>query len=177
MRGLVVRQRLSSERFLLFQSLKPIGAMMSDAETLGPVDYLVVEFPADRANFSGEVAKELTALVDRDVVRVLDLLLMRKNPDGSIEAEELVDADQAEVGELSRLEGDLALLLAAEDVEAIGAALEPGSIAGVLVWENSWAGPFGAAVRRAGGQLVANGRIPTQGLLAAIGSQTNGEGA
>ena len=150
---------------------------MSETDVLGPVDYLVVEFPADKANFSGEVADELTALVDRDLIRILDLVLIRKNFDGSVEAEELADVDKANVGELARLEGDLALLLAEEDVEAIGAQLEPGSIAGVLVWENSWAGPFGAAVRRAGGQMVANGRIPTQALLAAVGDGTNGEGA
>jgi hypothetical protein len=149
---------------------------MSETDVLGPVDYLVVEFPADQANFSGEVADELTALVDRDVVRILDLVLMRKNADGSVEADELADVDKGEIGELARLEGDLALLLAADDIEAIGAALEPGSIAGVLVWENRWAGPFGAAVRRAGGQMVANGRIPTQGLLAAVGAESNGEG-
>ena len=150
---------------------------MSETDVLGPVDYLVVEFPADKANFSGEVADELTALVDRELVRILDLVLIRKNLDGSVEAEELADVDKANVGELARLEGDLALLLAEEDVEAIGAQLEPGSIAGVLVWENAWAGPFGAAVRRAGGQMVANGRIPTQALLAAVGNGSNGEGA
>jgi hypothetical protein len=150
---------------------------MSETDVLGPVDYLVVEFPADKANFSGEVANELTALVDRDLVRILDLVLIRKNLDGSVEADELADVDKAAVGELARLEGDLALLLAEEDIEAIGAALEPGSIAGVLVWENAWAGPFGAAVRRAGGQMVANGRVPTQALLAAVGNGTNGEGA
>jgi hypothetical protein len=150
---------------------------MSETDVLGPVDYLVVEFPADKANFSGEVADELTALVDRDLVRILDLVLIRKNLDGSVEADELADVDKANVGELARLEGDLALLLAEEDVEAIGAQLEPGSIAGVLVWENSWAGPFGAAVRRAGGQMVANGRIPTQALLATVGNGNNGEGA
>ena len=150
---------------------------MTESDVMGPVDYLVVEFPADKAQFSGEVAHELTSLVDRDLVRVLDLVLLRKNEDGSIEAEELADADEAAVGELSRLEGDLALLLAEEDVEAIGAALEPGSIAGVLVWENTWAGPFGAAVRRAGGQMVASGRIPTQALLATVGAGADEEGA
>jgi hypothetical protein len=102
---------------------------------------------------------------------------LRKNADGSVEAEELADVDESAVGELRKLEADLALLLAAEDVEAIGAALEPGSIAGVVVWENTWAAPFGAAVRRAGGQLVANGRIPTQALLAAIEAENDTEGA
>jgi len=150
---------------------------MNETDVLGPVDYMVVEFPAEKANFSGEIAAELASLVDRDVVRVLDLLLLRKNGDGTVEAEELADVDEGAVGELAKLEGDLAMLLAAEDVEAIGAALEPGSIAGVLVWENTWAGPFGAAVRRAGGQLVANGRIPTQALLATIEADNNEEGA
>ena len=147
------------------------------ADVLGPVDYLVVEFPADRANFSGEIARELTSLIDRKLVRVLDLLLLRKNVDGSVEAAELGDVDERDVGELAALETELALLLAAEDVEAIGAALAPGSVAGVLVWENTWAGPFAGAVRRAGGELVANGRIHTQALLAAIETETDEEGA
>jgi hypothetical protein len=140
---------------------------MSDIDVLGPVDYLVVEFPADRANFSGEIAGELKALVESNVVRVLDLIVMHKDPDGSVEAFELEDFDESVVGELREFEGDMATLLAEEDVEAIGLALEPGSTAAVLVWENTWAGPFGAAVRHAGGQLVASGRIPTQAILAA----------
>jgi uncharacterized protein DUF6325 len=139
-------------------------------DVLGPVDYLVVEFPADKANFSGEIAAELRSLVDRELVRVLDLLLLRKDADGSVEAAELNEAQESEVGELLALESDLAMLLAEDDVESIGTALEPGSYAAVLVYENRWAGPFGAAVRRAGGQLVANGRIPTQALLAAVGA-------
>ena len=140
----------------------------SDLDVLGPVDYLVVEFPAAKANFSGEMAAELRSLVDRELVRVLDLLLLRKDLDGSFEVAELDELDAADVGELMGLEADLATLLAAEDVEAIGGALEPGSIAAVLVYENRWAAPFGSAVRRSGGQLVANGRIPTQALLAAV---------
>lgn len=150
----------------------------TNVDVLGPVDYLVVEFPAEKANFSGEIAAELRSLVDRELVRVLDLLLLRKDADGSVEAVELDEAQESEVGELLALEADLALLLAEEDVESIGAALEPGSYAAVLVYENRWAAPFGAAVRRAGGQLVANGRIPTQALLAAVGAEeTDEEGA
>ena len=149
----------------------------SEVEVMGPVDYLVVEFPADRANFTGEVADELASLVDRELVRVLDLMLIRKNGDGSIEVAELSEVDDSDIGELRRLEGDLAMLLAEADVEAIGVAIEPGSVAAVLVYENRWAGPFGAAVRRKGGQLVASGRIPTQALLAAIEAETNEEGA
>ena len=143
---------------------------MTDAEVdeLGPVDYLVVEFPADKANFSGEMATELSALVGRGLVRVLDLLILKKNDDGSVEGFESHDFGDDELGELRALEDELALLLAEEDVESIGAAMEPGSVAAVLVYENLWAAPFGAAVRRSGGQLVASGRIPIQALAAAL---------
>jgi hypothetical protein len=140
----------------------------SELDVLGPVDYLVVEFPADNANFSGEMAAQLRLLVEGEVVRVLDLVILRKEPDGSLEVAELADVDESNVGELVALEADLAMLLAEEDVEEIGKALEPGSIAAVLVYENSWAGPLAASIRRSGGQLVANGRVPTQALLAAI---------
>ena len=127
----------------------------NELDVLGPVDYLVVEFPADKANFTGEIAAELGSLIEGGTVRVLDLVILRK------------DEDESLAGALLELEGELALLLATQDLEAIGEAIEPGTVAAVLVWENSWAGPFGAAVRRAGGQLVANGRINTQALLAA----------
>ena len=150
----------------------------SDMDVMGPVDYLVVEFPAEKADFSGEMAAELTSLVDRELVRVLDLVLLRKDPDGSVEAAELNDADERTVGALRAFEADLALLLAEEDVEAVGMALEPGSIAAILVYENRWAGPFASSIRRAGGQLIANGRIPTQALLAAVeAEETVNEGA
>ena len=139
-----------------------------DVDELGPVDYLVVEFPADKANFSGEMATELSALVGRGLVRVLDLLILKKNDDGSVEGFESHDFGDDELGELRALEDELALLLAEEDVESIGAAMEPGSVAAVLVYENVWAAPFGAAVRRSGGQLVASGRIPIQALAAAL---------
>ena len=139
-----------------------------DVDELGPVDYLVVEFPADKANFSGEMASELSALVKRGAVRVLDLLFLKKDPDGSVEGFESHEFDDSELGELRALESELAMLLAEEDVEAIGAALEPGSVAAVLVWENVWAAPFASAVRRSGGQLVTSGRIPIQALVAAI---------
>ena len=143
---------------------------MTDEEVdeLGPVDYLVVEFPADKADFSGAMAAELSALVGRGLVRVLDLLILKKNDDGSVEGFESHDFGDDELGELRALEDELALLLAEEDVESIGAAMEPGSVAAVLVYENVWAAPFGAAVRRSGGELVASGRIPIQALAAAI---------
>jgi hypothetical protein len=137
-------------------------------DELGPVDYVVVSFPADKANFSGEMASELKELMGSGTIRVLDLIVLTKGPDGSVEASELRELDDSEVGELRTLEADLAVLLAGSDVEEIGESLEPGSAAMVLVWENTWAAPFGSAVRRSGGELVASGRIPTQALVAAV---------
>jgi uncharacterized protein DUF6325 len=139
-----------------------------NVDELGPVDYLVVSFPAEKANFSGEVASELKKLIDSNTIRVLDLVMIMKDEDGSVEASELRDADDSEVGELRALERDLAILLAEEDIEEIGETLEPGSAAAVLVWENTWAAPFGSAVRRSGGELLGNGRIPIQAMIAAV---------
>ncbi len=135
-------------------------------DELGPVDYIVVEFPAGASNFTGEMAAELLALVDSGTVRVIDVLILTKNEDGTVDAAEL--SDVGELGELQALEAELAELLAAEDVEHLAAAMEPGSTAGVLIWENLWAAPFAAAARRSGGQLIADGRIPIQAIIASI---------
>jgi Family of unknown function (DUF6325) len=147
--------------------------MTDTTDVLGPVDWLVVEFPADKANFSGEMARELKALVERELVRILDLVFIRKNEDGSVDVDELSDVPEGAVGELLAHEAELAMLLAEDDIVAVGEALEPGSIGAVLVYENSWAGPFAASIRRSGGQLIDNGRIPTQALLAAIEAEDN----
>jgi hypothetical protein len=138
----------------------------TDLDSLGPVDYLVVEFPAGKSNFTGEMAKELLALVDSGTIRVIDVLILTKNEDGTVDAMELSDIE--ELGELQAVEAQLAELLAAEDVEHLAAAMEPGSTAGVLIWENLWAAPFASAVRHSGGQLIANGRIPIQAIIASI---------
>jgi hypothetical protein len=135
-------------------------------EELGPVDYVVVEFPAGASNFSGEMAKELLALVDNGTIRVIDILILAKADDGTVEAMEL--SDIADLGDLQILEAELAELLAEEDVVHLAAAMDPGSVAGVLIYENVWAAPFAAAARRSGGQLIANGRIPIQAIIASI---------
>jgi hypothetical protein len=135
-------------------------------DELGPVDYVVVEFPAGASNFTGEMAAELVALVDSGTIRLIDVLIVTKNEDGTTDAMEL--SDVAELGELQRLEAQLADLLAADDVEHLAAAIDPGSTAGVLIWENLWAAPFAAAARRSGGQLIATGRIPIQAIIASI---------
>jgi hypothetical protein len=135
-------------------------------DELGPVDYVVVEFPAGASNFTGEMAKELLRLVDAGTIRVIDVLILTKDADGLVDATELSDID--ELGPLQTVEAQLAELLAADDVEHLAAAMEPGSTAGVLIWENLWAAPFASAARRSGGQLIANGRIPIQSIIASI---------
>ena len=135
-------------------------------DELGPVDYVIVEFPAGAQNFTGEGAAELLRLHDAGIIRVMDILILQKGEDGTVMAQELGDLD--DLGELGRLEAELAETLAEEDVDHLAAAMDPGSVAGVLVYENLWAAPFASAMRRAGGQLIANGRIPVQALIAAI---------
>jgi hypothetical protein len=141
---------------------------MSDTplDELGPVDYVIVEFPKGQANFTGEMAEELIKLVDAGTIRVVDILILVKDDDGTIEAMELSDLDN--LGPLEVLEAELAELLAEEDVVHLAAAMDPGSTAGVLIYENVWAAPFASAARRSGGQLIANGRIPIQAIAAAI---------
>jgi hypothetical protein len=141
---------------------------MSDTplDELGPVDYVIVEFPKGQANFTGEMAEELIKLVDAGTIRVVDILILVKDDDGTIEAMELSDLDN--LGPLEVLEAELAELLAEEDVVNLAAAMDPGSTAGVLIYENVWAAPFASAARRSGGQLIANGRIPIQAIAAAI---------
>jgi len=140
----------------------------TSVEELGPIDYLVVEFPAGKAAFTGEMGDKLRALVEGGIVRVLDLLIITKDEDGSVDAFELDEFEGEQAGELREFGFELADLLSEEDVDNIAAALEPGTVAAALVWENSWAAPFASSIRRSGGQLVASGRIPIQAILAAL---------
>ncbi len=135
-------------------------------DELGPVDYLIVEFPAESQSFTGEGAAELVKLHDAGIIRIMDILILAKAADGTVEAMEL--SDLPDLGEMQRIEAQLAQTLAEEDVEHLAAAMDPGSVAGVLIYENLWAAPFASAMRRAGGQLIANGRIPIQALIAAV---------
>ncbi|HEY9307017.1 MAG TPA: DUF6325 family protein [Microbacterium sp.] len=133
---------------------------------LGPVDYLVIEFPAGEADFTGEIAEELVRLVEAGTIRLIDAIVLTKDADGSVDAVEFEDLE--DLGPLVALEAELAELLAADDVEQLANAMEPGSVAGVIVYENLWAAPFAAAARRAGGQLIASGRIPIQAIMASL---------
>ena len=137
-------------------------------DELGPVDYLIVEFPAGQQNFNGEIAEELVRLAEHQTIRVLDVLLLQKNEDGSVDALELDEAPGLD--DIRALEADLAEILAADDVVDLAAAMDPGTVALDLVWENTWAAPFASAARRAGGQLVATGRIPIQAIAASLDS-------
>ena len=160
-----IRQETSECRPAQFTPANRMTAEVSPDE-LGPVDYVVVEFPAGASSFTGEMAAELRALVEAGTIRVIDVLILTKDAAGTVEATEL--SDVADLGELQVLEAELGELLAAEDVEHLAAAMEPGSTAGVLIWENQWAAPFASAVRHSGGQLIADGRIPIQAILASI---------
>jgi Family of unknown function (DUF6325) len=139
--------------------------MSEELEEMGPVDYLVVEWPGRQP--TGEAAPLLVDLVDRGLIRVIDLAFMRKNEDGSIQTLE-IEAVAKEVEALAALIGASSDLLSDEDLADAANALDPGTSAAVLVYENAWAAPFARAVRQSGGQLVANGRIPIQTILESL---------
>ncbi|WP_030154216.1 DUF6325 family protein [Streptomyces sp. NRRL S-244] len=138
--------------------------MSVDIEDMGPVDYLIVEFRGNR--MTGEGLPLLVDLVDRGLIRILDLKFVRKDSDGSVVAVELTDF--GDEPELTVFEGASSGLLDQGDFDEAGAALEPGNSAAILVYENVWAAPFARALRRGGAQLVASGRIPVQALLASL---------
>jgi hypothetical protein len=135
-------------------------------DELGPVDYVIVEFPVGSQNFTGEGLDELARLHDAGIIRIMDLLILVKGADGSVDAQEV--SNLAGLDGWAQIEAQLAQTLAEDDVENLAAAMDPGSVAGVLVYENVWAAPFASAMRRAGGQLIANGRIPIQAIIAAV---------
>jgi Family of unknown function (DUF6325) len=140
---------------------------MDDAfDGIGPVDYLVVEFPGSR--MTGEGLPLLVDLVDRGIIRVLDLVFIRKEQDGTIRGLTVTDLDQDGARNLSVFEGAASGLLGDDDLAAASEAVLPGSSAGVLVYENLWAAPFAAALMRGGAQLVASGRIPVPAMVAAL---------
>jgi hypothetical protein len=132
---------------------------------IGPIDYILVEWSGRQPN--GEIAPHLVDLVERGLVRILDLAFIAKDEEGNVAGLELADLGN-EAAELSIFEGAASGLLGDEDIAEAGKALEPGTSAALLVFENSWAAPFVSAVRRSGGQLVASGRIPVEDVLAAL---------
>jgi Family of unknown function (DUF6325) len=141
---------------------------MSDEQVeLGPIDYLVVEWPADRQP-TGEAFPLLLDLVDRGLIRVLDLAFVRKEKDGSTVGINIGDLDLDGNPEIAVFEGASSGLLGEDDYNEAGGTIEPGCSAAILLYENTWAAPFASALRRSGAQLVANGRIPVNAIIAAL---------
>ncbi|GIE91223.1 DUF6325 family protein [Actinoplanes regularis] len=136
---------------------------MTELDEMGPVDYLCIEFPS--GSLTGGALPLLLDLVDRRVIRVLDLLFARKSPDGSVVA---LDGRELELSGLGAFHGAASGMLGGDDLSEIGNLLEPGGAAVLLVYENLWAAPLARTLRRAGAHLVGGGRIPIQELLAAL---------
>lgn len=138
----------------------------SDIE-LGPIDYLVVEWPPDKQP-TGEAMPLLVDLVDRGLIRILDLAFVRKETDGTVVGLDFQDLDLDGNPDLAVFEGASSGLIGEDDYGDAEAALEPGSSAAILIYENTWAAPFATALRKSGAQLVANGRIPVNAIIAAL---------
>jgi uncharacterized protein DUF6325 len=134
-----------------------------DLEELGPIDYIVLEWPAQQP--TGEVAPLIIDLVDRGIIRILDIAFMAKAEDGSVAA---LDLSALDGGGFEEFEGASSGLIGQEDLEEAATVLEPGTSAAILVWENRWAAPVAVALRKSGGQLVASGRIPVQAIIGAL---------
>jgi hypothetical protein len=140
--------------------------MNAELEEMGPIDYMVVEFPGSK--MTGEGLPLLVDLVESGIIRILDLVFVKRENDGSVKALEIRDFDSDGKLDLAVFEGASSGLLGEDDINEATSVIEPGSSAGVLVYENVWAAPFAAALRRGGGQLVASGRIPVQAILASL---------
>jgi Family of unknown function (DUF6325) len=136
-----------------------------DLSEMGPIDYVIVEWPGRQPN--GEAAPHLLDLVDRGLIRILDLTFIAKDEDGSVTRLEIADLGD-EVAAFAEFEGASSGLLSDEDTDEAAGALEPGTSAALLVYENTWAAPFASALRSSGAQLVATGRIPIQDVVAAL---------
>jgi Family of unknown function (DUF6325) len=144
-----------------------------DVHEMGPIAYLVLAFPTDR--MTGEAFPLLIDLVDRGIIRILDLAFIRKEHDGTVTTLTQVDVERMQVLEAALFDGAASGLLGPDDLAEAATAMDPGSAAGVLVYENVWATPFARALRRSGGQLVASGHIPVQELVAALDSLEDAE--
>ena len=137
----------------------------SDADVHGPIDFALLEFPRDR--LTGEAGQALRDLVEAGTIRLYDLLVISKDADGGVEVLEVTDPGGPAAG-FSYFAGARSGLLGDEDVQEASSAMEPDTVAALLVYENAWAAPFVAAARRSGGELVASARIPATDIMAAV---------
>jgi uncharacterized protein DUF6325 len=137
----------------------------ADLEEMGPIDYIVLEWPAQQP--TGEVAPMIIDLVDRGIIRILDIAFLAKGEDGSVAALELGQLNGAGAG-FEEFEGASSGLIGQDDLDEAATVLEPGTSAAILIWENLWAAPVAVALRKSGGQLVASGRIPVQAIIASL---------
>jgi hypothetical protein len=149
--------------------------VITDLDETGPIDYLVVEFPGNR--MTGEGFPLLVDLVDAGIIRILDLVFATRDTDGTVTVVDITDIDGDGQLDLAVYQGAASGLHGADDLEEATSILEPGNSAGILVYENVWAAPFAAALRRGGGQLVASGRIPVQAILASLDAAEEAEAA
>jgi uncharacterized membrane protein len=133
-------------------------------DEIGPIDYILVEWPGKQP--TGEAMPHLIDLVDRGLIKIVDLTFIAKDEDGTVAGVEIADLGGAP--EFAVFEGAASGLIGEDDIAQAGDVLEPGTSAALLVYENAWAAPFAAAVRRSGGELVASGRIPVEDLVAAL---------
>ena len=141
--------------------------MEAHEDELGPIDIVVIAYPAD-APMTGDAVPIFVDLVDRGIIRVLDVLFVRQNEDGTVSGFEATDLDSEHIGDFKVFEGASTGLLGEDDVATVGETIEPGSAAVMIVYENRWAAPFAHAVRRNGGVPVANHRIGVQELVDAL---------
>src|SRR4051794_11596474 len=159
------RRRHADSRMPGRQQAKEAGVSADQLDEMGPIDYVVLEWPGEQP--VGDAVPLLLDLVDRGIIRILDIAFMAKDEDGTVAAIDLAGLNGGKDG-FAVFEGASTGLIGDEDVEAAAEALAPGTSAALLVWENRWAAPVAVAVRRSGGQLVASGRIPIQAILASL---------
>jgi hypothetical protein len=141
--------------------------MQETEHDLGPIDIVVIAYPAD-APMTGEAVPLFMDLIERGIIRVLDVMFVTKDADGTFSGFDATDLDEESVGDFTVFAGASSGLLGDEDLATAGDAIEPGSAAVMIVYENRWAAPFATAVRRNGGVFVASERIPAQDLLEAL---------
>jgi hypothetical protein len=136
-----------------------------ELDEMGPIDYVILEWPTEPSG--DEVVPLLLDLVQRGIIRILDIAFVSKDEDGALTAIEIGDLGPAAEA-FGAFEGASSGLVDEEDLQDAASALAPGASAAVLVWENRWAAPVAIALRRSGGQLIASGRIPVQALVASL---------